>query len=174
MLIFMVISSSPPTGYRLGRASVTARWPVSARHVVSEPLQQATQRGELLVGEARPQTPIERLDPSEQGSECPLAPRRQLDLLCTTVARVPRPRDQPGGFHAVEVMRQRRPLHPDVLGNLALGPVYATLQRCQDQPGRQRATTLGEGLVEGATQRFRRAGDAQADRLIARRSHGDE
>ena len=74
------------------------------------------------------------------------------------------PRDQAVGVHRVQVMGQRRLADADLLRQVALRTGAVNLQVEQDQPHRQGAARLLQGLVEGAAHGTGRLVQAQPDR----------
>jgi hypothetical protein len=72
-------------------------------------------------------------------------------------------------LHAVQVVREGCTLEADGGGDVPLMRVIPALQRRDDQPHRQRATDLGERVVERPVQQPARARYLEPDRLAVTR-----
>src|SRR5438270_1857285 len=90
------------------------------------------------------QTTIEARGGAAHCAECAMAGIRQLDGMDAAVCWRAPPPEQTVGFHDVEVVRERGATDPDCLGELLLIRGRARLDRGQDEPGRSRASCLGE------------------------------
>ena len=88
---------------------------------------------------------------------------RELDADGTPVVRVAPADDEALLLEAVEVPRERGALDVERARELVLRPPLVALQVREDEPRRHRPSDLGEGVVEGAPDVFRRMGELEAD-----------
>src|SRR4029077_8202874 len=97
--------------------------------------------------------------------------RREARDLHPTIVRRPLAQNEALIGHGIEVMGERRPLHPDALGEFAVAEHSLAHERHQDQPHRQRPACSCERVIEASAEPLGGLAEEQSYRGFWRRSH---